>query len=595
MNENIPGGGTTTKVVFAELKRRRMAILLAIFFMLSGSAVTLIQPLFFKMLLDTAIPQKDVAMVAWLLVGMVVTPLAAIGIAYFQEYLRVYIGEHVSQALRKALFDHVIHVKIAEVERITSGEVIYRITRHAGRIGELYIAQELLPVASSAVMFVGTLGFMLALNVKLALIASVALPITYWITRCLARHSKALDQQFSDLLEQGEGFLHEVFQGLRTIRAFNGEDREKSRWSVWIKKHIQLKLKAGAFHQVLLTFPNEVVNYLVIGLLMGYGAYEIMGNRLSVGSLVAFMAYAPRSYAALRSVLNTYVGTQRIKVSVERLDDIFAHPAEPISMPDIQPFPGDTSAPSIEFQNVSFRYSRGFGIEDLSFSVRSGEFLGIVGPTGGGKSTLIDLLLRFYDPESGLIAINGVDIRRISLSSLRANIAVIPQEVFLWNSTVLENMVYPDIVDHMDMKAVEETTRMVQLHDFIQRQPHQYKTVVGERGAALSGGERQRIAIARALRKPSRILVIDEATSALDALTEAKIRETIERIRPGKTTLVIAHRLSTVLHADRILVMDDRGSLVEIGSPQELLSRNGLFSELYRAQALDLLDDSKKS
>jgi len=242
-------------------------------------------------------------------------------------------------------------------------------------------------------------------------------------------------------------------------------------------------------------------------------------------------------------------------------------------------------ATGIAFHNVSFSDDRGFGIRNLSLDIAGGEFIGIVGPTGGGKSTLIDLLLRFYEPESGYIAIDGEDIRTLPLTDLRAQIALIPQDVFLWHATIRENIAYPDSSD--DLKAVEEAAKLAEIHDFIQQQPKQYETPVGERGLALSGGERQRIAIARALMKQSRILLLDEATSALDALTEVKIRQAIDRARSGRTTLVIAHRLATVFHADRILVIQNR-QLAEAGHPREILRRKGIFYHLYRAQALDV-------
>lgn len=577
----------SVKIIIHELKRKKLAIVLVILSMLAGSGVWLIQPLFYKSLLDTAIPTRDTTRIAWLITGMVATPLVGIGLGYLQHYYRTYLGEHVSQILRQSLFEHLIHVRIIEFEKKTSGELMHRITREAGKVGEVYIKDQLIPIVSNTILFVGTLTIMCALNLKLALISSIALPGTYFCVKYLMRHSRTLDKRFSDLLEFGQGYLLEVFRGIRMIRSFNGETREKDRWAQWIREHIRQKLKSSAFHDVLLTFPNDVVNNLVIGLLFGYGAYEIINGNLTIGSLVAFVAYAPRAYAALRAILETYIGTQRVSVSIEKLDELYRLPLESVATPGLLALPLDPDdAPEIEFRNVSFLYDRGFGVKDLTFSIKSGEFIGIVGPTGGGKSTIIDLLLRFHDPESGQIIIDGIDTKNLSLISLRSKIALVPQDVFLWNASIRENIIYP--AEKAEEQVVQLAVTQAQIDDFIRAQPEGLKTLVGESGRALSGGERQRIAIARALIKQPAILLMDEATSALDALTEAKVRDILDHIRVGRSVVVVAHRLSTVLHADRILVIGKEGLLVESGAPQDLLNQGGLFADLYRAQALDL-------
>ena len=573
------------RILTNELKRRKLTIVSVVFFMLLGSGVTLIQPLFFKMLFDTAIPQKDTSLVWWLLLGMVIPPLVAIGISYLQGHLRVRIGESVTLSLRKEAFNHLIHAKVDEVEGIPKGGIVYRITRDAGKIGEVYIAQELLPVVSSAIMLLGTLALMFMLNINLAAVFIIALPITYMVTMYLTQYSKALDKQSSDRHKESESFIYEVFRGFRTIRAFNGETRAKTRWAAYMDKVAQLKIRGEALHQIMLNFPNEIINGLIIGILFGYGALQIMDDRLTIGSLIAFMAYAPRAYNALRSVLTTYVGTKRVDVSIESLNELFALPQEPGLSNGNRTFPMSETAPIIEFSDVHFQYDRGFGVKGLSFSIQGGEFVGIVGPTGGGKTTIIDLLTRFYEPNSGKISIDGIDIQEVSLESLRDNIAVIPQDVFLWNATFAENIAYPEST--FQMEDIVKAANLAEIHDFIEKQPDKYETITGEEGITLSGGERQRIAIARGLRKKPRILLLDEATSALDALTEAKVRNAIDHARIGRTTIVIAHRLSTILHADRILVIRD-GQLIESGTPQELVDRDGVFSDLYRAQSLDL-------
>ena len=578
--------GASWDIVFGELKKRRGEILAVVVSMVLASGITLIQPLFFRMLFDEAIPQKDGVLIGWLLLGMVGVPVTAMAVSYFQEFLRAQIGEYVSQALREAAFARAIHFKFADIEKFTSAEINSRIKLEAGKVGEMYISADLLPALSSVMMLLGTVGFMCYLNVKLTLIALVAVPLTSVLVVYMAKRSQQLDRAFSNLLERGTNFLQETMLGLRTIRSFGGEQRARSQWDEWIAEHIRVKNKTVAFHNFVLHFPNELINTLVVGILFGYGAYEIMQGHLTVGSLIAFVAYAPRIYNALRVIYRAYEGTLRIQISIEKLDALFAHPTELDDKRSVRDFPtqGDV-APRIEFRDVSFHYARGAGVKDLSFVIEPGEFVGIVGPTGGGKSTLIDLLLRFYDIDAGSIEIDGVNIADIALSDLRKNIALIPQDVFMWNTSIWENVIYPH--KNQDKVVVDEAVKMAQLDGFVGGLPEQYDTVVGEAGKTLSGGERQRIAIARALLKNPRILLMDEATSALDAITESKVRDAIDVSRKGKTTLVIAHRLSTIWKADRILVIGEGGTIVEMGTPKALIAQDGYFAELYRAQQLE--------
>ena len=348
----------------------------------------------------------------------------------------------------------------------------------------------------------------------------------------------------------------------------------------------RIKLRGAALHDIMLSFPNEVINGLVLGVLLGYGAYQAMDGAVTIGSLIAIMAYAPRAYNALRTVLTTYTGTRLIRVSVESLNELFDLPLEPGLRGTFSPQPAAAEPPSIEFSNVDFSYDRGYEVKDLSFSVNSGEFVGIVGPSGGGKTTIIDLLTRLQEPEKGTISVAGRDIREMSLESLRSQIAVVSQDVFIWNATLAENIAYP-ATDYR-RERVERAVHSSALEDFISNQPEGLDSVAGEGGVALSGGEKQRIAMARAfMRDHSKILILDEATSALDALAEEKIRNTVEQARAGRTTIVIAHRLSTILHADRILVIDG-GKLIESGTPRELVNRDGIFARMYEAQSLKL-------
>ena len=584
--DNVDGTVTrTADIVRTTLFRRKYSIIAVVALMLTGSGVMLVQPLFFKMLFDTAIPEKNAALIWWLLAGMVATPLAAIGISYFQGHLRVRIGASVALALRKAVLNHLLHVRLDALDKIPKGDIVYRITRDGGKIGEMYIAQELLPVFSSSIVLAGALVMMFLLNVELAALFCVALPATWLVTRYLTRYSKEMDRRSHEQVKLAESFLYEVVGAFRTIRMFTGEEHAKAGWADRTGRYTRLKIRGAALHDIMLTFPNEVINGVVLGVLLGFGAFQAMDGEVTIGSLVAIMAYAPRAYAALRSILTTYTGTRLIDVSVQSLNELFDLPVETGFGRGLPPRRTGAGPPDIEFSGVHFRYDRGYEVRDLSFTVKGGEFVGIVGPSGGGKTTIIDLLTRMQEPGSGRISIGGTDILQMRLETLRSRVAVVPQDVFIWNASFADNIAYPE-TDY-EMEEVERVARVSALHEFVHKQPDGYDTVAGEDGTALSGGEKQRLAMARAfMRSGSDILILDEATSALDALAEEKIRTAVEQARIGKTTIVIAHRLSTIRHADRILVIDE-GRLIESGTPRELVDRGGIFARMYEAQSLD--------
>ncbi len=579
-----------------ELKKQipRIALLFALALISTG--IGLIQPFLFKLLIDTAIPTADVRLIGLLLAGMVIVPLLSAGLNAANHYLRAYIGESVNQRLRHDLFDHLLHVRLADLEKFKTGEHLHRLTRSCGRIGDVFVGNHLLPLAMSAILLLGTLAAMTALHWRLTVLALLAFPISYLLTRRTRSHAQSLEHDFSSALEAGQSYLSEFFPGMRTIRAFNAEACEKTRWRDWLAAHRSIKARVEAFHEFIRIVLPETVNYVAAGLVFGYGAFEIIQGRLTIGSLVAFAAYLPRAYSVLQSLLGTHVNLQEARVNAEKVDALFALSLEPSGVRVLSPS-GTSREGNVEgapppagaalaFNNVSFDYGRGdFGARDVTFRVEPGEFVGIVGPSGGGKSTIIDLIMGFYTPQSGTIALDGIDLRELSLTSLRDQIGLASQDLFFWNDSISRNISYPRRDE--DSGAVGEAARAAQIDEFIAGLPRDYRTVIGERGLTLSGGERQRLAIARALLKRPRLLLLDEATSALDALTEQKVRAAFEQARAGRTAIVVAHRLSTILDADRILVID-QGRIVETGSRDELLTLRGLFYDLYKAQSFDL-------
>ena len=572
---------TAKTIILGELRTRMTVIASMVFFLILTILISITLPLLFKRLVDETIPQRDLREAALLLAALITIPLISAALHAVYDYQREIVGEAISQALRQKLFNHLIQARLRDLEATEVGHIIHHITRGCGLVGDDYIVDRLIPLISNALLFIGALAAMTLINWRLMLITLLAFPITYLFSKRLKNYVRILEEEFQRILESGSSMLQQVFSGIRTVRSFSGEAHEKARWDTWIKRHWEVRAKTETLHNLILILPTHVVDRVLMGLVFGVGALEIINDRLTIGDLIAFMLYTPYVYTALRAMLQAQVTLEQIKVAIEGLDGLFAYEREREGGRDLTI--SQAAGPSITFENVTFDYGRGdFALRDVSFSVQPGEFFGIVGVSGGGKSTILDLLMGFYAPQSGGILVDGIDIQEMSLASLRRCIGLTPQDIFLWNSSIYENLSYPDAIA---AEAVAEAAAGTNLQPFIEALPEKYQTVVGERGLALSGGERQRVAICRAILKQPAILLLDEATSELDALTEAKVKEAIDHAKRGRTTIAVAHRLSTVINADRILVLTD-GRVAELGTPEELIAERGLFYQLYEAQKL---------
>ncbi len=593
---------TTYHVVKRQLRTHAHLIAGIIALVIVSTGVSLVSPLLVKRLIDEAIPAGNVALIVPLLVGIIAFPLLTMAFGAVQNYLRAGIGAAVSQDLREALFNHLLYVRLRELERTASGRIIRTITKVCGEIGEVYVSNELLPMFTNAVLLLGTLGVMFSLNVRLLMVSLIVFPLSYLFAHRMRNYAEHLDREFIQVLERGMNYLQDAVPGMRAIRAHTAEPYETARWLEWLQVRWRIKAKSITFHNLVLTLPMDLIQSVAVGLVYGFGAYEVINGRLSIGGLVAFIIYVPRAYIAFETILSGHISAGQAKAAAERIDSLLALPREqesPVYAERLRAAPVEprrdragadvaagaaSTAAAIEFTNVSFDYGRdGFGLEQVSFRVEPGEFVGVVGPSGGGKSTIIDLLLRFYEPRSGLIRVDGTNIESLPLPHLRRMTGLAPQDVILWNDSIYANLVYPP--REIPRERVIAAAKAAQLHDFVGSLPDGYDTLVGERGLALSGGERQRLALCRAILDQPRILLLDEATSALDALTDLKVRAALETARQGRTTMVVAHRLVTVMRADRILVLDE-GRLAQDGPPQTLLAQPGLFRDLYEAQRL---------
>ncbi len=577
------GESYTLSLVLREVRRQWRTLGFVVVLMFFGTASALVTPLLLRELIDRAIPSGDTAMILALVVVMTLLPVVDVGLGLVRNYARASVGEVVTRRLRTDLFNHLIHARLDDIERTKLGHIATVLTRSCSRVGEVFVAQTVVQSIYHSMLIVVTAGIMFALNWKLALITLLAFPFSYLLARVAGNRERRLNKEQMDIVSSGHSYITEVFDNIKTVKSFTGEIRQTAWWEEWTRRNWRNKARMIAHHDLFRFGFWVAIQNVVRGLIFGYGAFEVVNGRATVGDLVAFLAYLPGLYESARRVLDFITVGESVKADTDRIDDLMALPMEGTSSAE-EPVMSSRAA-SIEFSNVSFRYAReGFGIEDTSFRADAGEFIGIVGPTGGGKSTVLDLTQGFYEPLEGRILIDGQDVRDLSIREVRGQMSVVPQNAWLWNDTVLANIIYPD--DRPDMALVERVVRDAQLAEFIESLPNGLDEALGPKGVDLSGGERQRIAIARALYRKAGLVLLDEPTSALDARTEFHLTAALDSLRQRSTLIVVAHRLKTVINADKILVVEG-GRIVEAGSPEDLRHGSGLFAMMYEMQSLE--------
>lgn len=584
--ENIKTSRVTLSIKHS-LKKNSGYVILALIITVITSILALITPLLYTVLFNEAIPDRNIQLLFWILAGMIVIPLAESLTNSVQYYVRSYIGEKVTSGLRKDLFQHAVNISLKYSQEINTPQIVFHLTKDAGQIGTFF-SQTIIPVISNSVMIVGLFATMLILDWRLGLLAMLVLPPSVLLSKKIGQASSKLDRKQKAHLEEGDWFLHEVFNNLKLVRALGGTILETKKWNNWLSKLWSIQSKTLVVHNFNRNLLGQLINNVITGAVLGIGAYLIIAGNIAVGELVAFIAYLPRAYGTLRSIMDTRIGLDRIKVTIERVEALFLLKLEK----DLfgQKILNKKNSYSIEFVNVSFQYrDDGEILKDLSFKVCENEMVAIVGPSGSGKSTIFELLMGYAVPKSGEIKIDNVNIRELSIESYRDSISIVPQDPALWDSTILKNIMYPNDNGNPNPKEINDITELLdslELNTLITSNSAGLNINVGKQGSQLSGGERQRIAIARTLYRDRPILLIDEATSALDAITEKKVRDLLLMYKNNRTSLIIAHRLSTIMNADRIFFLRD-GKIIESGTPYELLEMKGSFFEFYKAQSLE--------
>jgi subfamily B ATP-binding cassette protein MsbA len=512
-------------------------------------------------------------------VGAVAT-IAIVGAlsSYFEKYLTTSVSQWVTHDLRRMLYHHIQRLSLAEYDETRTGDLISRVTSDIDAVQD-FVNSALLGILVNVLTLVGMIGVMFYINWRFTLIALSVSPVlfvfVYFFTHRIKKFSRQVRKKESELTS----VVQEVFTSIRVVKAFAREDYEQERFEARSLENVETALKARSLKAKLAPLV-EVIVAIGTCLVLGYGARLVLSAQLSAGVLIVFLLYLGKMYKPMRDLSKQTDTVSKATVGYERIQEVLDIESKVRDLPKAKKAPKFKG--EIEFDHVSFSYEAGKDVlKDISFVIRPGQIAALVGPSGTGKSTVISLIPRFYDPTSGKVKIDGRDVREYKLKSLREQISFVLQDTLLFRTSIWENIAYgkPDA----SRKEIEEAAKLANAHEFIEKMPEGYDTMVGERGVLLSGGQRQRIAIARAVIRDTPILILDEPTSGLDAASEQLVIEALDRLMKGRTTLLIAHHLGTIRHADCIFVVKD-SELVERGTHEELLAAGGTYAELHKIQ-----------
>ncbi|MBI3340521.1 MAG: ABC transporter ATP-binding protein [Chloroflexi bacterium] len=607
---------------------------------LLSTVLSLLTPLIFRNMIDVVIPAKDLTRLIWLGVALLFIPALEGGISVVQRRLNSTVGEGVIYDLRSALFSRLQGMSLRFFTNTKSGELMSRLNNDV--VGaQNAISSTIVDIITNIIQLIALLAVMLTLQWKLTLVSVLILPLFILVASRLGNVLRDIARKSMELNAQMNAHMNETLNigGALLVKLFGRTREEEARFrqrAAAVRDIGVRRAVVGSSFFVIMGLVSAVGTALVYGL----GGYYVIQGAFTIGTIVAFGSYLGQLYGTLQGLAGAPVDFSTSMVSFERVFEVIDLPQDIIEQPDALTL-GDSKG-ELVFENVTFNYkvddtkllkdvkrygkmenvgavlsltdsglrpqttdgqrstvngqkvnasdspeadsisqAREVALEGISFKAAAGKLIALVGPSGAGKTTLTYLIPRLYDPTSGVIRIDGHDLRSVTLDSLSAQIGMVTQENYLFHDTIRTNLIYakPDATQ----AEIEAAAKAANIHNFIMELPDGYDTIVGERGYRLSGGEKQRIALARVILKDPRILVLDEATSSLDSESEALIQEALKRVMAGRTSIVIAHRLSTILAAELILVMD-RGRIVERGTHEELLATRGLYSQLYETQ-----------
>jgi ATP-binding cassette subfamily B protein len=566
---------------FARPRARMIA--LGFVFSLAGTAASLVPPYLTMPLLDNVlIPHQsgqsaDFGLVPWYLAGLAGAALLAYLLDWGRLYILAWVSERVSADLRNRTYAHLQRLSLEFFGGKRTGDLMSRVGNDSERLCN-FLSINLIDFAADVLMIVMTALILVSINPWLALVTLCPFPLIFWLVYVVRGRLLRGFRRAGVAWGEMTSVLADTIPGIRVVKAFAQESREIDRFQA---SNDRVLAANDRVNRLWSHFGPTVTFFTTCGLLVvwAYAAWEIFHFVITVGVLTAFLAYITRFYTRIESMIRMVSATQRAAASAQRIFEILDRvPSVPEPVRPVHP--GRLTG-RIELQGVRFKYGPREVLHGLDLRIDPGEMIGLVGPSGAGKSTLINLICRFYDVAGGAIQVDGIDVRSFPVEEYRRNIGIVLQDPFLFYGTVAENIAYGK--PGATRAEIVAAARAARAHEFILRLPDGYDSLVGERGQSLSGGERQRISIARALLIDPRILVLDEATSSVDTETEREIQAALENLVKGRTTIAIAHRLSTLRRADRLVVLE-RGQIIEIGNHDELLQAPGSYARLHQAQ-----------
>lgn len=564
--------------ILSYIKPYMHRLIFAMFCTIMAAAGNLYIPWIIKDMIDEVLADKNGTMLNWIAASIIAIFVVRGLFWYGQNYLMSYVGQSVIIDIRAAVFKKLQRLSVSFYDKNKTGTIMSYVTNDVNALQSAMV-ENTIEMITEGFILIGSVVAMIYLDWRLTLFTVCTFPVVLWFMEFFGEKIRKTGGRIQECTADITSVLQESVASARVIKSFVREDYEVDRFDVENRANFRANMK-NAQLMATLTPVVELVAAIGVTMIIWYGGNNVINGTITAGSLVAFLTYAVNISNPIKRLTRVIGNIQKALAAAQRVFMIIDMPEEIAESRDAKQL-SEVSG-KVEFQNVSFAYDdKGNVITDLSFSVKPGEVIAIVGPSGAGKSTIANLLPRFYDVNKGDIKIDGHSVREVTLDSLREQVGIVPQETMLFNGSVYNNILYGRL--DATKEEIEAAAKAANAHDFIMQLTDGYETKLGDRGVNLSGGQRQRIAIARAILKNPRILILDEATSALDTESERVVQEALDRLMVGRTSFVIAHRLSTVKNADKILVLE-KGNLVESGTHDELLALDGLYAHLYKIQ-----------